>query len=197
MGSRKEGNGQASVSRWGLETGGIGGKAFVIGAKTGWVRTYNQKCQLTENRVQCTQSIKDRRLADEVYHRMEKSSTAVGSCDSHHRRVGAGDTGSGGHQSGRVWGLDCLSAAVDKAGRGAAERAEREVSRRWVCLAGRVGLAAAELDGGSGAQRGTDGAGVSDRTSRMGLGLSVALGDVAVEGAGGGPVWGSSRCIGY
>ncbi len=32
----------ASVSRWGQKTGGIEGKAFVTGAKTGLVRGYNQ-----------------------------------------------------------------------------------------------------------------------------------------------------------
>ncbi len=54
-----------------------------------------------------------------------------------------------------------------------------------VHLACGVDLAAADLDGDGGAQRGADGIGVSGRLPGMGLGLLVAVGGVAVEGAGG------------
>ena len=45
-------------------------------------------------------------------------------------------------------------------------------------------VVAGELDGGSSTQRGTDVASVFDRLPRMGVGVSVAVGGVAVEGIG-------------
>jgi hypothetical protein len=162
---------------------------FVKGAKTGTRRGNNQRSQLPENGVYYTQQGKDRRLAGAKYHRMDERSMAVGRGDSQRGSDGVGDTGGDGHQTGECRRVDSLSSARV----GDRERAKKEAREtiQRVQLASRMGVDAAEWDSDISAQRGADGASDADRATGMGVGMAVALGDVAVEGIGGGlaPEW--------
>ncbi len=63
------------------------------------------------------------------------------------------------------------------------EKAKAPVPAQRICVAGGVGVDAAELDDDGGAQRRTDGVGVRDGSGRVEMGLFAALGSVVMAGS--------------